>query len=97
MSTTDIPKRRTVRVRLDPRFLQDMLALPEGYTIAAAFASSDPVGIDLVVASDQLPEVEHDAESPRGYLQYDVVTLDDGGAFIRVTDIGAPSGGGDRG
>lgn len=91
MSTDDHPKRRTVRVRLDPRFLQDMLALPEGYAITAAFASSDPVGIDLIVASDQLPEVEHHAESPRGYLKYDVVTLDEGGTFLRITDIGAPS------
>lgn len=90
MSAEEIPLRRTARVRLNPHLLRTLLALPAGHTVVAAQANNDPVGIDLIIQGEDLPEVEHHAESPYAHLSVEVVTLDDDREFLRVTSIEVP-------
>lgn len=83
MNTAEPPKRRTVKVRLTPRFLRRMLNLPDDCDVVAVDAVNDPIAIEVIIRGDRLPEVDHETESPFAHIEGEVLTADDGRVFTR--------------
>lgn len=87
------PLRRTAKVRLDPGLVASLLNLPDGYQVVAVDTHNDPLGIYVIVESDDLPEVPHDVESPSAHLTLETaaVTTDAGDRnYLRVSSINIP-------
>lgn len=72
------------KIRLNPRDITLMVDLPEGIEVVAAYASSDPVGINLVLVNADFSPVPPEAEAP--YLTGYVDVREGGGIRLSYTD-----------
>ena len=92
--TTEHPKRRTARVRLDPARIASLIGLPEGCRMVAVDAHNDPLGFTLIVESPDFPEVDDNVESPHAHCTVARVSWEDENGdhdYTRITAINVPT------